>query len=130
MFKRKKLSRVEQQILDRKKKDKQKEKDKHKRLYTDTYTTQELDAIIQEHLSRLERVDIEHLRVDTIYLGTTLIYYYPIGQEYKTQVYSIKELKYIKRRISKLGYTTQIVNRYGDSLFEDTTYLRVIWFAE
>ena len=67
----------------------------------DTYTSYELDSIIEEHLSKLGDVAITGLRRDSIWLGTIGIYYYPIGQSMNEQVYSIRELGYMKKKFKK-----------------------------
>lgn len=82
---------------------------------------------MEEHLSKLEDVTITDLRRDSVWLGTVGIYYYPIGQSMGEQVYSWRELKYMKKKFKKLGFKTQISNSQVG--FTPYIYLRLIWKA-
>lgn len=104
-----------------------KKQEHQKRLNTDTHKSYELDKIIEEHLSKLEDVAITDLRRDSIWLGTIGIYYYPIGQSMNEQVYSIRELEYMKKQFKKLGFKTQISNSQVG--FTPYIYLRLIWYV-
>lgn len=102
------------------------EQEHYRRLNTDTYTIHELDKIIEEHLNNLEDISVNDLRIDSIWLGTIGIYYYPIGQSMQEQIYSIRELKYMKKKFKKLGFKAQISN--SDVGFTPYIYLRLIWY--
>lgn len=102
------------------------EQEHYRRLNTDTYTIHELDKIIEEHLNKLENISVNDLGTDSIWLGTIGIYYYPIGQSMQEQVYSIRELKYMKKQFKKLGFKTQISN--SGVGFTPYIYLRLIWY--
>ncbi|QDF14407.1 hypothetical protein [Staphylococcus phage PMBT8] len=102
------------------------EQEHYRRLNTATYTIYELDKIIEEHLTKLEDISVNDLGRDSIWLGTIGIYYYPIGQSMQKQVYSIRELKYMKKQFKKLGFKTQITN--SDVGFTPYIYLRLIWY--
>lgn len=104
-----------------------KKQEHQRRLNTDTYTSDELDSIIEKHLNKLGDVTITDLRRDSIWLGTVGIYYYPIGQSMNEQVYSINELEYMKKKFKKLGFKTQISNSQVG--FTPYIYLRLIWEA-
>lgn len=129
MFGRKKVKGIQNNIKGKIKEEyniELKEKQEHyRRLNTDTYTTHELDKIIEEHLNKLENISVNDLKRDSIWLGTIGIYYYPIGQSMKEQVYSIRELKYMKKQFKKLGFKTQISN--SGVGFTPYIYLRLIW---
>lgn len=129
MFRRRKekniKNNVKEKINEEYNKEVRKKQEHQKRLNTDTYTLKELDSIIEEHLSKLEDVAITDLRRDSIWLGTVGIYYYPIGQSMNEQVYSIRELEYMKKKFKKLGFKTQISNSQVG--FTPYIYLRLIW---
>lgn len=131
MFKKRKEKNIEnnvkEKINEEYNKELRKKQEHQKRLNTDTYTLNELDGIIEEHLSKLEDVAITDLRRDSIWLGTIGIYYYPIGQSMNEQVYSIRELEYMKKKFKKLGFKTQISNSQVG--FTPYIYLRLIWEA-
>lgn len=129
MFRKRKLENIQdsvkEKINEEYNKELRKKQEHQKRLNTDTYTSYELDSIIEKHLSKLEDVTITDLRRDSIWLGTIGIYYYPIGQSMNEQVYSISELEYMKKKFKKLGFKTQISNSQVG--FTPYIYLRLIW---
>ena len=130
MFRRKEKNiknNVKEKINEEYNKELRKKQEHRKRLNTDTYTSYELDKIVEEHLSKLGDVTITDLRRDSVWLGTVGIYYYPIGQSMDEQVYSWRELKYMKKKFKKLEFKTQISNSQVG--FTPYIYLRLIWKA-
>lgn len=131
MFKKRKVDAINSTIQSKiqvKNNSEMSKKQKHReRLDTDTYKTYELDDIVEEHLTKLEDITIEELGLDSIYLGTKLVYYYPIGKSMEKQIYSQRELEYMQREFKKLGFETQISNSMVG--FEPYIYLRLIWDA-
>lgn len=118
---------VKEKINEEHNKELRKKQERQRMFNTDTYTSDELDTIVEEHLSKLEDVSITDLRRDSIWLGTVGIYYYPIGQSMNEQVYSISELEYMKKKFKRLGFKTQISNSQVG--FTPYIYLRLVWKA-
>lgn len=123
-FKKSKIDNIESQINEMYNKEKEEKKQRLERLDTDTYASYELDKIVSEHQEKLKTIKIEELGLDTVFMGTELVYYYPIGESAEEQVYSRRELEYMKKRFKKLGFRTQIAHSYG---FTPYIYLRLLW---
>ncbi|UXE02424.1 hypothetical protein Biyabedamokiny1_00071 [Staphylococcus phage Biyabeda-mokiny_1] len=127
MFFKKRLSNVEKQIRQNRNKEDREKKEHQGKLNTDTYTTIELDKIVEENLRKLETISFEELEITSVCLGTRLVYYYSVGKDWNEQVYSLNELKYMKKKFKKLGFETQITNE--DIGFQPYIYLRLLWDA-
>lgn len=118
---------IQEKINKERNKELSEEQELRNRLNTDTYKTYELDEIVEEHLNKLENITVEELELDSIWLGTHLINYYPIGKSMDEQVYSRRELEYMQKQFKKLGFETQISNSQVG--FTPYIYLRLIWNA-
>lgn len=131
MFKKRKSENIQDSIKEKinieRSKEFSEEQERQRRLNTDTHKSYELDKIIEEHLNRLENITVEELGLDSIWLGTHLIHYYPIGKSMQEQVYSRRELEYMQKQFKKLGFKTQISNSQVG--FTPYIYLRLIWEA-
>ena len=131
MFKKRKSEHIQDSVKEKinieRSKELSEEQEHQKRLNIDTYKSYELDEIIEEHLNKLEDITVEELGLDSIMLGMNLIHYYPIGKSMEEQVYSRRELEYMQKQFTKLGFRAQISNSQVG--FTSYIYLRLIWNA-